>query len=271
MYRIIACDLDETLLNDEHEVSERDIESIKKAAAEGIRFVLASGRGFTSMFPLMKQLGLNDSENEYTIRYNGAVITENRNNKVLYSAGLDFEKASRLFEFGVRKRLCVHVYTLDNVYIHNYIAAERYHVEGRMPIIEYFEDDIEQMRDSGIIKVLYMDPDMEKLKSLEPEMGELLKDVQVSYSSNRYMEFTTAGIRKATGLVHLAQILNDDISETVAVGDHLNDLPMIETAGLGVAVANAVEEVKAAAGLVLKATNNDDPITELLEHLKSMA
>ena len=265
MYRIIACDLDETLLNSEHQVSQEDIETIKKLASEGVRFVLASGRGFNSMFELMKQLDLYEQEGEYTISFNGAVITENKNNRLLHFDGLDYEKAAALYRFGVEKGLCVHLYTLDDVYIYNYIPEERKYVEGRMPIIEYFRKDIEEFRDTPITKVLYMDPDMEKLKKLEPEMAGMLEGIQLSYSSNRYMEFNHEGVSKGLGLKQLARILNVDISETMAVGDHLNDLSMIREAGLGVAVNNAVAEVKKECGLVLEGTNNDSPITEIYE------
>lgn len=267
MYKIIACDLDETLLNSQHEVSPRDIESIGKATEAGIKFVLASGRGFTSMFPLMKQLGLYDRAEEYTISFNGAVITENKNNRILFYDGLSWAKASQLFEFGLQQDLCVHVYTADTVFIHNYIDAERQYVEGRMPIVEHFEPDIEHLRDVPITKVLYMDPDLEKLKRLEPVMQPLLDEVQVSYSSNRYMEFNHVGVDKGTGLRHLAQLLNVNIEDTIAVGDHLNDLAMIEAAGLGVAVDNAVPEVKQASQLVLHSTNDEDPMTELIGKL----
>ena len=81
MYRIIACDLDETLLNSRHQISLRDIESIKKATALGVKFVMATGRPFNSVSEDLKRLDLFDREDEYVMSFNGGVLTENRNDR----------------------------------------------------------------------------------------------------------------------------------------------------------------------------------------------
>lgn len=263
MYRLIACDLDETLLNDSHEVSKEDIRTIERMGKMGIKFVLASGRGFNSMFPLLKQLKLYEKAGEYVISFNGAVITENRNSHIMSFNGLDFEKARELYKYGLFKGLCTHLYTLDHVFIYNYYDEEKAYVGGRMPIIEYFEEDVLEFRNTPIAKVLFMETDLSRLHAIDRGMGSLLEDIDVSYSSNRYIEFNRKGISKGNSLVHLAELLGMDISETVAVGDNLNDLSMISAAGLGVAVMNATDAVKAMSDVVLDCSNNESPITEL--------
>ena len=91
--------------------------------------------------------------------------------------------------------------------------------------------------------------------------------MSVTYSSNRYAEFVPAHTSKGTGLAHLAAHLGIDIAETIGMGDSANDLGMIYTAGLGVAVANATSDVKDAAGLVLESTCEDGALAEVVRRL----
>ena len=80
MYKLIACDLDETLLNTDKEICARNIAAIKRAErAYGVRFVPATGRGYTCIDNVLHTLGVYDAEQEYTISNNGGVVTENKN------------------------------------------------------------------------------------------------------------------------------------------------------------------------------------------------
>lgn len=263
MYKIIACDLDETLLNDQHEVSQKDIETIEKLSAMGVKFVLATGRGYNTTFDLQKKLGLYEKPGEYTISFNGGMITENRNNRVLYMRGIDFDRASALYKEGVRRNLTIHVYTEDVVYIWNYCDAEKGYMGGRMPIEEIFSDNIDFLKGQQIIKALYMDMDMNKLYQVAEEIRDLTEGLAVSYSSNRYLEFNNLNANKGLGLRKLSEILNVDKAETMAVGDHVNDISMLQHAGVAVGVRNCNKGILEHCDVILDSTNNEDPITEI--------
>ena len=265
MYRIIASDLDETLLNSEHQVSDRDRETIRKLSERGVKFVLATGRGYNTTYDLQKRLGLYDKEGEYVISVNGGFITENKGNRAIYKRGIDFETASALYKEAIRRNITVHVYTEHVVYIRNYIDAEREYCQGRMPIEEIFSDNIDFLKDEPIIKTLYMDTDITRLQALAPQITHLTEGLSVSYSSNRYLEFNSPYANKGIGLQKLAEILNVDMEKTMAVGDHVNDLPMLKAAGLGVAVANCSREIADQADLILDSSNDNDPITEIYD------
>jgi hydroxymethylpyrimidine pyrophosphatase-like HAD family hydrolase len=116
MYKIIACDLDETLLSDDRSISKENIEAIQKAKELGVKFVPATGRGYNTVDGTLKELGLYDLENEYVISYNGGAISENKGSKLLYFEGITFEKASELYKRGLNYDVCIHVYTKDMVY-----------------------------------------------------------------------------------------------------------------------------------------------------------
>lgn len=84
MYKIIACDLDETVLSDNRSISKENIEAIQKAHKLGVKFVPATGSGFNTVGDTLKELGLYDLENEYVISYNGDTITENKGNRLIH-------------------------------------------------------------------------------------------------------------------------------------------------------------------------------------------
>ena len=98
MYKIIACDLDETLIRTDRTISKEDIEAIKKCKQLGIKFVLATGRGYASVQNTLKEVGLYDELNEYVISFNGGAITENKNNRLIHFEGISFEHASELYK-----------------------------------------------------------------------------------------------------------------------------------------------------------------------------
>lgn len=267
MYRLIASDLDETLLNDDHKICEANIRAIQKATALGVKFVPATGRGFTSIMNVLEALDLKDKANEYVLSFNGCALTENKGNHVLSFEGLDFETAKQLFDFGLTKDVCIHVYTLDDVYVYNFNDDERqrFHHQGTH-YTELMEPSIDLLKDQPIAKVLYENLDVPYLMSFAKEMEPLTDGkISVSYSSNRYVEFNRLGVNKGDALLKLAKILNIDPSETIAVGDNFNDMAMLKKAGLSVAAGNAVPEVKAMCDYVCQATHNEGVLAELIE------
>lgn len=269
MYRLIACDLDETLLDDNGDVPPRVRDAVTAARKRGARFVLATGRPYVSTHRTLDQLGILDAEDEYVISFNGGVITENADERPLTSCELDPNVAEALYERGIAQGLCMHVYTLDTVYVYNYLPEERTYIEGRMCILETDEPTLSFLRDKGepIVKLLYMSFDARLLHALEHELADIgvTQGLDVCYSSNRYLEFNAPGVNKGAGLLELARRLGIPQSETMAIGDNSNDVPMIRAAGLGVAVANATDEAKASAGYVCHAGNNAGAVAEALE------
>jgi len=117
-----------------------------------------------------------------------------------------------------------------------------------------------------ISKILFQNTDVPYLMSLEAEIKKITDNFcDVSYSSNRYMEFNTLGVNKGQGLIDLAKMLNIDIKDTIAVGDNYNDMSMLKVAGLSVAANNAVEDIKKICDYTTKADNNEGVVAELIE------
>lgn len=266
-YKLIACDMDETLLNDHHQIPQRNIDLIKRATAAGVKFVPATGRGYMSIQHDLKTLGLFDKEKEYVISFNGGALSENKDNYLMDFHGLSFEKTKEIFEFGLDFDVCQHVYTQDKLYVFNLSESEAERIKNQKVECEILEENnIDFLKDVPISKILYQNIDVPYLMSIEPKIKHITDGYcAVSYSSNRYMEFNAIGVDKGQGLINLAKLLNIDIKDTIAVGDNYNDMAMLEVAGLSVAAGNAVQDVKDACDYTTKADNNEGVVAELIE------
>ena len=266
MYKLIACDLDETLLNStDRKVSAKNIEAIQRARELGVKFVPATGRPYNSITGTITELGLVDLPNEYIISFNGGAITENKDSKLLHFDGISFELAEQLFNRGLEYEVCIHIYTLETVYVYNFTDNEKAYLAGRMAVEEFFDKNINFLKDTKIVKALYVNTDQEYLRKIERDLKDITGDVDVSYSSNRYIEFNHKGVTKGAGLRRLAELLNIDIKDTIAIGDNFNDLSMIQAAGLGVGVSNCVEGIKPHCNYITKANCDESAIAEVIE------
>lgn len=265
MYKIITCDLDETLLCMNRTISKRNIDAIHAAMEKGVKFVCASGRGYMSFQNTLQEIGLYDMADQYSISFNGSAITENRGNRVLFLEGISWELANALYVKGVEFGVCMHIYTQDTVYIYKLNEDERKFLENRMDYILVDDPDLSFLKGQQIIKVLYEHNGYDYLNMIEEKVADLTGECEVSYSSGRYLEFNKAGISKGAGLERLAGILGVDMKDTLAIGDNVNDITMIRAAGLGAAVGNVYEGIRGECDYVAEATNDEGGVGEIIE------
>ncbi len=264
MYRIVACDLDETLLGMDKQIGAKNIEAIKALKEAGGWFVPATGRGYVTVDGTLKELGL-DEPGQYVISFNGGAITENGEHKLIHYEGLPFEMAEELYLRGQKYDVGIHVYTKETVYGYNLSDLERSNLRGRQEIVEIDNTDLDFLKGQEIVKVLYMNPDYDYLFTIEPDMADLEDRLDISYSSGRYIEFNHKGVSKGEGLLKLAELLGVDPADTIAIGDNFNDLSMIKTAGLGAGVANTVEEMKKNCDFITEADCDNGAVAEVIE------
>lgn len=265
MYKLVVSDLDKTLLTSQKHVSPKNQAAIQEARKQGVKFVCSTGRGIESIQNTLKEIGTWNEPGEYSISFNGGMITENKGNTVLAFHSLDFELVKALFTEGQKLGLCIHVYTPDTVYINHINPDEMEFLKGRMEYVDLADDGLDDLKDQPFLKILFESGDFESLKPIPQLLKPLASQCEVSFSSNRYVEFNPKGVNKGAGLKQLAAILNIPIEETIAVGDHLNDAAMLIAAGLGVGVANVYQEVRPLCDVVTKADHNHSAIAELID------
>ncbi len=268
MIKLIACDLDETLLNDQKEITKKNLEAIRRAQLEyGVKFVPATGRGYTCLEDILQKLNMQDKDNEYIISNNGGIVCECKNYKHLQIHAIPFEKVKELFSYGYKRNLCVQIFTDEDVYAFHLNDEEKKWLMMFKPD-SYIcnEDNIEFLKTKKIIKVLFQKTDMDYLKRIAKEMEFITKDcINVSFSSNRYLELNAKGVTKGLGLRELAKYLHICMDETMAIGDNMNDYEMLQEAGISVAVSNAIQEVKDISDYITDYDCNHDAIAQAIE------
>ena len=266
MYRLMFSDLDETLLVNHH-VPKVNQEAIFKAKEKGVKFVPATGRAFNMIGEILQEIDNYQKEDEYSICFNGGLIVENKDAKILSFQGLPFDLAKEMFEMGKNFDVCVMIFTLDCCYIFNADPdeVERKTVQkARFEVIDEYNMDF--LKDDHIAKLLYEKRDMDYLKGIEKQIQSHVEGrLAVSYSSYRYLEFNPIGVSKGAALKWLADYLHMDIQETIAIGDNYNDTSMIKAAGLGVCVSSATEDIQAMSNYVTKADYDQGAVAEVIE------
>lgn len=258
---MLVLDMDDTLLTDDHRISDKNKEALRKAQALGVYVVLASGRPTPAMTKYAEELNL-AQYNSYILAYNGAVIMRMKDEHILFEQSLTKEEIHRLYDFSVAHK--VHIITYINGRIVSetnspYIDIEK-EITG-MPF-EKVNDFKAAVTGPAIKCILLEDPIY--LKEVEAILKKEMSEKSVATSKPYFLEVTHHGIDKAESLKRLAAKLNIKQEEIIAVGNASNDLSMVEYAGLGVWVDNTSPELRDKADVIV-ASNNNDGVAEVVE------
>lgn len=266
MYKLIVSDLDETLINSQGVVSQENLDAIQKAQEMGIKFVPATGRSFNDFQHILKMTHVHDAENQFSISYNGGVITENKTNRLLTTTALPFELVQHIFDVGVKHDVLVHLFTLTDIHTLNMNADEQAYLDGHIELVLLEQPDIAHLADSPILKINFQHLNLAFLQEIEQSLAtDITNALDINYSSNRYLEFNPHGVNKGHALKQLMSMLDVKPEEVLAIGDNMNDRTMIDLAGTGVAVANAVPELKNKATYICQNDHNQHAVAEAIE------
>lgn len=258
---MLVLDLDDTLLRDDYSISETNKSKLLEAQAKGVYVVLASGRPTGAMLKYAEELNL-AHYNSYIISYNGAIITDIKNNKSIFEQSLSKEEIHDLHDYSVENNL--HIITYKNNEIVSETESEYINIEKDltgMPIhkVPCFKTEIA----SSAVKCILLD-DPIRLKSFEPHLKKAKTNLSVAISKPFFLEVMPKGIDKAASIQRLAEKLNIKQEEIIAVGNAGNDLTMVEYAGLGIWVDNVTPELRDRADAIV-ASNNDDGVAEVVD------
>ncbi|MQS89512.1 Cof-type HAD-IIB family hydrolase [Companilactobacillus mishanensis] len=268
MYKMIVCDLDETLMNDDGTLSETNAAAIKAATAKGVYFVPNSGRSYTSFQNDLETMGLLNKTDQYTISYNGGLISENKGNRAIAINSMPFEIAQKVFETGISDSSAdTHIYTQDKLYIYHPKEDDAKYLHNRGVSFEEINDvNLDRFKEDNIMKIIMDLPTMNQRKKMQQKVESVVDPQQlaVTFSSDRYVEFNPAGVDKGTASIQLGKILGIKPEEIISIGDNNNDLPMLKAVGLPVSVANGIDSVKKVAKYVTSADNNHGAIAEVI-------
>ena len=259
-YKMLVVDMDDTLLTDDHEISNENKEMLLKAQEMGVYVVLASGRPTSAMIEYAKELQC-DVNNSFMISFNGSTITDLKEDKLLFEHSLTKEQIHSLYDFSQQNN--THIITYLNGQIISERNSEYIDIEStitgiELVIVPSFKDAVTT---SAVKCLLLEEPNY--LKTMEPLLKAAMPDLSVCMSKPFFLEAAPNGVDKGAAIQILAEKLNILPSEIIAIGNAGNDLTMIQYAGLGVWVDNVDDELREF-GDVIVASNNNHGVAEVV-------
>lgn len=260
--KLIALDLDGTLLNSKKELSAESYAALEQAAAKGIYIVPCTGRFFKAMPECIRALPFL----KYAITINGAEVYDVDGDKSLYSAPIAPERADEIFA-ALDTLPVIYDCFQDNwgwIDLEFYKVCEQYsppdmsreYIRRLRSPVENFRQTI-KARNRGVQKIQMFFLDLQLRLQMLEELPKWFPDINVTASLSNNIELNSRDAHKGKALLELCRCLQIDPSQTMVFGDGLNDLTMLQTAALSVAMGNAVPQAKAVADYVTDTNDND--------------
>lgn len=262
-YSLIVSDFDGTLRRDAGGISETNARAIREYISNGGIFAICTGRMMSSILPHAQSLGLES----LLIAYQGALILDLKSGKTLRNIHHSAQEAAQICLVMEKMGLHIHVYDGDNFYTNknDWLLAEYERICGVKGVLA--EEDLSSLvlkKNIEPQKVLAMVEPKDRNAVYNKVTSVLGKNFNVTTSSDALVEVTKMGCEKGDAVRFLAEYYNIPCGKVAAIGDNINDIPMIKAAGLGVAVGNAEEALKEVADVVT-CTNNEDAVAHIIK------
>lgn len=258
-YKLLASDIDGTLINSNNEITKPVSDAIEKLKACGGIFTIATGRSITKIIKCVDII----SPEAPVITDNGAVIIRADNGEIIYKKPLSPSAVAEIWYRGLEYGVLTTIWTNEKLYVsridelalsYSRLTGEKLHLA----------ESIDSFIDSEITKCVWRGSagQIEKLKRALEENP--IKSAAYCISCPELLEFMDEGVSKGEGLKKVCEYCKIDISEAIAAGDEQNDIEMLKAAGLGAAMGNASDIVKAAADYIAP-TNDENGLCDIIE------
>ena len=271
MYKLICLDLDGTLLNSKKELTDNNRNALKKASLLGIEIVICTGRLYNLVPEVIKGLDFTN----YAIVINGAQVLDIRNNKAIYDASMTLDTALSVMKYLDNYDVIYDCYLDGNAYmtkakydlIDNYIKDENYNKmwkKGRNPVGELKQFIIENNK--PIQKIQFIFKDYRDKNSYMEKMSNIFPNLNITSSMPNNIEINDIKADKGIAIKKLAEHIGCTLDEVIGIGDGLNDLGMIQIAGMGIAMGNASKEIIEASNDVTDDSDHDGVAKAIAKH-----
>ncbi|TYV60490.1 Cof-type HAD-IIB family hydrolase [Listeria monocytogenes] len=271
----IILDIDGTLLNDDKQISPETKKALITAQENGVKLILASGRPTTGMHVYAEQLEM-EKHHGLLVSYNGAKVVDCATNEELFNQALTVEEGKAVLEHMKQFEVKVMIDKEDYMYTNDVYDCYVPYRGEEINIIQYEsrggnfklceKDDLATFLDYRLSKILTAGDPAYMQKNYQAMMAPFKDTLNCVFTADFYFEFTAQGIDKAKALDTVLTPMGIHAENIIAFGDGHNDITMVEYAGTGIAMQNAVPELKAAASSVTL-SNNEDGIAHVLNSL----
>ncbi|MDA9471262.1 Cof-type HAD-IIB family hydrolase [Enterococcus sp. 5H] len=264
MIKLVAIDLDGTLLNSHKEISQKNKDVLAQAKAAGVKIVLCTGRPLAAIEVYLETLGLRDN-GDYSITFNGGLVQKNDTGEIIEKALMPLDAVHDLYQLAAELNVPLDILS-DGLVLQLPTSLENRSLYSQLNNLLTFEAaelqhlTADRIYNKAVVAIDedYLDEQISKIPTTFYDRYEIIK------TRSNLLEFMPKGITKAYGISLLARDLEIKQEEIMTIGDEENDLPMIEYAGLGVAMENAVASVKALADVITD-TNDNDGVAHAVE------
>lgn len=264
-YPLIVSDFDGTLVRHDGEIGAENKREIANYRANGGAFALSTGRMPSGILSRAKELGLSG----LVSCCQGAVILDIDSKEIVLEGRMPLDVSVAVCEKMEQMGLHIHVYDLWEYYSNMDDEALKYYekVVGSKAVVVLDKPISQFVKEKGIgaYKILAMVRPQDNQRVMEELAKENFEGCALTRSADVLVEVVNGRYSKGTAVEFLAKYYGVPIEKTIAVGDQLNDMPMIEAAGLGVAVNNADDGLKEKADYVCQATNEEDAIAQIIK------
>lgn len=286
MYKLIAVDLDGTLLNSYGAVTENTKNAIKKVEEQGANVIIASGRPIDSIMTIANEIG----SDKYFIAGNGAIVYDMKKKEIIYEKCLHKQKVLDIIKICEENSIGYNVYTEKEIlttslkynvlYYHKENLKKPEDKKTKISIINNMYEYIENDENSRFLKITVCDENKFVFNSIIRKLKEIrdIEVLEVSHMAKKmirqgteefsveyfYTEISRANVDKWNAIEFLAEKMGINQDEIMAIGDNINDKEMIEKAGLGVVMAQSTPVVVNVANEVT-ASNNDEGVAKILQ------
>lgn len=286
MYKLVAVDLDGTMLNSFGDITENTKQVIKEKIKDGKEIIIASGRSIDSIKTIAEEIG---SKN-FFIAGNGSIIYDIKKDKIIYEKYIPKNKAIQIMEMCEENSIFYTVYTKYTIvtsslqynvlYYYKENLKKEENKKTSITIVENICEYVKNMKDENVMKILVADNTKSIFNSIIKKVRNI-KDVEVldvSHMSRKiirhgteeipieyyYTEISMQNVDKWSAIEYLIKRIEIKKEEVIAIGDNMNDKKMIENAGLGIAMKGSMPEVLEAANYIT-ASNNEEGVASALQ------
>lgn len=252
MIKLLAVDIDGTLLNSKRIITDKTKEALKYATNKGVHVVLSTGRPVQGIYDIYDQLNLDTP----AITYNGAIVIAHKKGPIIYECSLLPEDTKAIIDQGNLLDTTIAIWYQSKLYTNklNDLAYE-YATISNVPPILY--ENLNEIYENGATKVLYYDTNDTIASFQKSLIGVFSKNVVFHTSRPYFLEFVNKQVSKAFALTKLEKHFGISSNQIMAIGDGFNDLDMLKYSGIGVAMGNAPKEIKDQADYVTSDCDND--------------
>lgn len=290
MYKLVAVDLDGTMLNTYGIVTENTKKVVKEAIEKGTEVIIASGRPIDSIKAIASEIG----SNKYFIAGNGAIIYDIKKDEIIYEKYLKKETILRIIKICEENSIHYNIYTekmiiaknlkYNVLYYHKENLKKEENKKTTINIVKDVYEYVKNMKEEKITKLTICDEQQYILNSIIRKIKDIeeIQIMNVSHMSRKtikqgteefeikyyYTEVSLKDVNKWTAIERLMKILNLQREEIIAIGDNVNDKEMVEEAGLGIVMKGSTPAVVEVADYITEGNDEEGVANAMLKFLK---